>query len=363
MKKLLILIPRMGGGGAERVVSIIANNLCQKYKIQITTLVSDESFYNLDSSIQFTSANYRINRKNNISRLLSLGRNFWNSILFVRRTIEQFEPDIVFSWLEEMDIVTYYATFGLHGFIWISSERNDPMKRNKALQHFLEWIYKKLDMLICQSQTVSDYYKMIPVKKKKVIPNPVDFSNYPNKVAESKEKKIVGVGRLREQKNFKLLIRSFAQIANDYPNVTLTIFGEGPQRTELEKEIQNQGLRKRIFLPGASENVLMDIRDATIYVMSSDYEGFPNALVEAIAMGLPAISTDFDTGIAREIITSDVGIVVPCGDQDALAKAMSTLLEHPDYRRQIRKRGSSAIARFETSRVIEMWDSMFERLV
>ena len=125
-KKVLIFIPRLGGGGAERVASIIANYLVEKYEVQITTLVSGESFYPIKDSVKITSANCRINRNSKIARRISMGKNFLRSIVFVRKTIKEDKPDIVLSFLKEMDTVTFLATRGLRGLKWVCSERNDP---------------------------------------------------------------------------------------------------------------------------------------------------------------------------------------------------------------------------------------------
>lgn len=361
MNRLLILIPRMGGGGAERVVSIVANNLSTEFEIQITTLVSNESFYSLDSNVKLTSANYRINRTNKFTRLMSMGCNFLGSIFFTRKTIKEYKPDIVFSLLEEMDVVTYLATRGLGGFRWICSERNDPKRRNPKLQKILEMIYRRSDTLVCQSQTVADHYAKVDIKS--VIPNPVDIENYPERVEESKPPRIVSVGRLVPQKNFEMLIEAFSNIADEFPETTVTVYGEGPEREKLESFIANQHLEGRILLPGANKEILETIRDAAVFAFPTDYEGFPNVLVEAIAMGIPVVSTDFATGVAREIINENVGVVVPCRDVSAFSNALSHLLSNDEKRKYIRSVSRSAVEQFEVAKVIETWRELFRTLL
>lgn len=361
MKRVLILIPRMGGGGAERVVSIIANSLSEKYSIQITTLVSDESFYPLNDDVRMTSAKIQIDRGNKFTRLMSMGRNFISSVFFTRKAIKEFNPDIVFSLLEEMDIVTYLATRSSRDFKWICSERNDPNQRNKQLQCFLEKIYQKCDVLVCQSETVANYYSM--VGKKVVIPNPVDFKNYPDRVQESIPPKIVTVGRLVPQKNMEMLIEAFSLIADDYPEATVTIYGEGLERGKLESLILQKNLKDRVCLPGSNRNVLTAIRDASIFAFPTNFEGFPNVLVEAIAMGIPVVSTDFATGIAKEIINESVGIIVPCGDVNAFANAIAELLSNKEKRKHIRSVSYKVVEPFSVEKVVAMWDYLFCRLL
>lgn len=358
-RKILFLVPRMGGGGTERVISIIANNLCKKYCIRIATLVSRGDFYKLDPEVEVANAGYNINRKSKLTRSISMGRNLLNAIFYVRNQIKTFQPDIIFSLLEEMDIVSHWALKGLRGrCVLIHSERNDPTARKPRLQKILEKIYRKTDMLVCQSQTVSDYYGM--VKHKTVIPNPVDLSIYPPRAPESKPERIVAVGRLQEQKNFMLLEKAFAKIADRYPDVTVTVYGEGPQRQLLEKTIEQDGLKDRFILYGASKDVLNEIKDAAIFAFSTSYEGFPNALVEAIALGIPVVTTDFATGVAREIVNERAGIVVPVGDVNAFANALKELLDNPEKRKMIRDHSREVLEPFAIDKIIAMWDNLFQ---
>lgn len=361
MRKILILIPRMGGGGAERVASIIANKLSHEYIVQITTLVSEKSFYCLDTKVKLTSANYVINHKNNVTRLASMGKNFINAIFYTRNVIKEYRPDIVFSLLEEMDIVTYLATRNLKGFKWICSERNDPTKRNPALQKVLEKIYCGCDILVCQTKTVEKYYSM--VKNKKVIPNPVDIQSFPQRVEESKPPKIVAVGRLVPQKNIGMLVESFSMIAHQYPNVHVTVYGEGPERKKLENLIRDKNLQGRFGLPGSTQDIIEHIKDAAIFALPSNYEGFPNVLLEAAAMGVPIVSTDFETGAAKEIINENVGILVPLGDARAFATALSTLLANEKLRKHIRCVSRAAVEPFEVDKVATMWEVLFKTIL
>lgn len=359
-KKLLIVIPRMGGGGAERVVSIVANHLAATgYQVRLFTLVGGDSFYPLNSAVEQRTADFAVNRKNKLTRMVSLGLNFAGAIAHIRREIKEFQPDIVFSVLEEADLVTYLAQAGLH-CTWLVSERNDPTRRAGWYTKLLNFIYRRSDGMVCQSRTVADYYAFVP--RKWVVPNPIDRALYPAKAPEGQPLRIVSVGRLKPQKNTELQVEAFHTIADKYPNATFTAYGEGYVRDSLEVKIAQYGLENRFFLPGASRNVLEEIKDAALFVMSSDYEGFPNALVEAITIGIPVISTDFATGIARELITPDVGEVVPCGDARALAKAMDSLLGDPERRARIREVGSHATDPFQIENVVTLWEQVFTEL-
>ncbi|MGI5977405.1 MAG: glycosyltransferase [Candidatus Limivicinus sp.] len=361
--KILFLIPRMGGGGAERVVSIIANGLCRlpEYHVKIATLVSNESFYPLNENVIFESADFSVNRKNKCTRIMSLASNFLGAIKYVRKQLNSYKPDITISFLNEMDIVVNIARWHIKS-IYICSERNDPSHRNRYLQKLLEHIYKRSNMLVCQSREVYNYYSMVSEKRKIVIPNPIDLKKCPSRVPEFSPLKIVSVGRLQPQKNFPILIKSFGLLSDRFPEVTLTIYGEGSERNNLQKLIDDSNLQDRVFLPGADKNILLKIRDASIFVMSSDYEGFPNALVEAIAVGVPVISTDFPSGVAHEIISDKVGLVVPCNDADQLADAICYMLSNTGLREQIRREGYKTIGYLDTENIVNKWEAMLKKL-
>ena len=362
-KRIMFILPRMNSGGAERVVSILANHLCNNYDVTLLVIVSNESFYPLDLHIRFISAMFALNRRNKVTRLMSLARNFFQAIYFIRTQVNTIKPHIVFSLLEETDIVTSLALMGMKNrVIHISSERNDPCARSKIMQNILNKVYQHCDYFVCQSESVAEYYSEIPERKKFVIPNPVDFSVYPERVKEGIVKRIVGVGRLKPQKNFSLLIDSFALIASHHADVKLDIYGEGTLRESLQQKIHDLRLDDRITLRGASARVLEEIRDAAVFVMSSDFEGFPNVLVEAIAMGIPVITTDFPTGVAREIVTDQAGLIVQCGDKRGMASAIDMLLSDNALRERIRQNGYRTIQRFECSQVVDTWDNFFKRI-
>jgi glycosyltransferase involved in cell wall biosynthesis len=170
---------------------------------------------------------------------------------------------------------------------------------------------------------------------------------------------LLGVGRLTEQKGFDLLISTFARLAARHPDWDLIILGEGPSRPQLEDLVRSHNLSERIFLPGQAGNIAEWYRAAEIYAMSSRFEGFPNTLAEALAHGLPAVSFDCDTG-PRDIIRHQVdGLLVPAGDEDALAAALSRLMNNAALRQQFAMRAVEARERFSMERIAGMWEEVF----
>lgn len=326
MAKILFVLPRMGGGGAERVVSILANNLSKSIDntIQIHTFVSGESFYPIDASVKLTDCGIKKVKKG-LFRKFSVLINFPKAFFRTREIIKKGHFDYIVSFLPEADITLWLCKKTGVKFFHVCSERNDPRIYGKLTTLILNKVYKCADKFVCQSQKVAEYYSFIQEHKKVIIPNPICINNLPKRGKDIKNT-IVGVGRLSSQKNFALLINAFFRVEKEFPEYTLEIYGEGDERRVLEDQIEKLGLTAKVALKGAQKGVLEKIKSAKLFVLSSDFEGFPNALLEGMGIGLPVISTDFFTGTARELIDEEGGLLVPVGDEEALYKGIKELL-------------------------------------
>jgi glycosyltransferase involved in cell wall biosynthesis len=345
----------MGGGGAERVVSLLANSLAtEENTVSLLTIVGGESFYPLKENVVYKSIGASISKKNFFIRAISKAVFFPKALIHIHRELKRGKYDVVISMLPETDIlVGLCKTFGLK-FRHVCSERNDPTKRSRLRLFILSRIYKKSSLFVCQGKRVFDFYKKVPENVKCVIPNPVDGAGLPERT-DNITKRIVAVGRLDAQKNFPLLINSFTRVAKHFPDYKLDIYGEGTERKTLEALIARNNMQEKIVLNGAKKNVKELISDAELFVMSSNYEGFPNALLEAMAIGLPVISTDFPTGIASELISNENGIVVPTGDEDAMVKAIEGLLSNKDLAYLMGKNNREKCKNYYVENIIKEW--------
>ena len=191
-----------------------------------------------------------------------------------------------------------------------------------------------------------------------VIPNPISADAIPPVYTGERRKIVVGVGRLAPQKNFSLLIKAFSRLPADFDEYKLQIYGGGPYESTLNKQIEVLNMQDRITLMGIKKNVMFEIADAVLFVMSSNYEGFPNALVESMATGLPVISTDFSTGVAHEIIGDKNGIVIPVGDEDALVAAMTELLSDPQRRAEMSVENRKYLDKLSEDTVMTYWKNI-----
>jgi len=362
-KKILFVLPRMGGGGAERVTALVSNALAQRGNdVTIYTLVGGDSFYPLDHKVNYKSLGITVDRSSKLKLLWSEATSFGGAFFSIRKLIKKEKFDIVVSLLVETDILVALCKLSGLNFNHVCSERNDPTKRSKMLLRIINAIYKRAKLFICQSKMVADFYTAVPDEIKTVIPNPVEPKNLParDKVTPNR---IVAVGRLSEQKNFTMLINSISAVRKIFPDAYLDIYGEGPMREQLQKQINDLNLANCVTLCGAKGNVQELIADAELFVMSSDYEGFPNALLEAVAIGIPVISTAFPTGVAYELIGDDNGLIVPVDDADAMSDAIRKMLSDKARLAVMSDNNRESAKKYYTENVIKMWEDELSNIL
>lgn len=350
MKKIMFFIPRMGGGGAERVIANLANEFVKRGdSVIIYTPTDNKSFYPLNPSVKIYAENYSVSKKKGI-RQLKLAVNGVRLWFSYQERIKLEKPDVIISFLPETNWIV--LTHKHKKCKIIVSERNDPTRRSKLVRFINDTLYPKADVLVCQSNKVAKYFRS---ENATVISNPIDSSILPEPHTGERRKVIVGVGRLVEQKNFVNLITAFSMLDNQFDEYQLEIYGEGPLHQKLDSLIDRLNLNNRVHLMGAKQNVLQLIKDASLFVMSSDYEGYPNALAEAMAIGLPVICTDFYSGTARELIGEKNGLLVPVGDSKAMARAIERLLSDSQKREMMSKSNLKIREKLSINNIADMW--------
>ena len=356
MKKCMFLIPRMQGGGAERVMATLANHLCSDYKIQILTFTDAESFYHLDSKVELVGLGQSVNRKNKLTYVVSAACGGVKLLFRLRKQIRVYRPDVILSFLREP--ILFSILFKLIGIIKcrvVVSERNDPTRERRLSQWFERNFYHKADVVVCQSENVRTFFPEKHRSKTRVIPNPIASDAIPPRFEGTRKHTVVSVGRLRKQKNLSMLLRAFARLPEEFSDFDLEIYGTGDLEGRLVEEIQALGLEGRAKLMGVKKNVMHHISDRALFVMCSDYEGFPNALAEAMAAGLPVISTDFSTGVAKDIIKAENGMIIPVGDEDALVDAMAKMLSSEEKWEEMSIENRKLLCTLSEEKVMAMW--------
>lgn len=351
--KITFTIGSLEGGGAERVLILLSEAFVKRgHAVTILTLVGEESdFYVFPRSVKRVCLG--------LSQPLQADLRF----LSLRRSILSTEPDVVVSFMCRMNIAVLIATLFLMIPV-IVCERIDPKAHQiPSIWKWMRWwIYLFADAIVVQTEQARDYFLPRFRSKVRVIPNPVlkpagDVSVQ----GLSRKPSLVAMGRLDDQKGFDLLLRAFARLKKKYPEWRLTILGEGPLRSELQALLKNLGLLSCVDLPGFVKSPGTYLRQSDIFVLSSRYEGFPNALCEAMAMGLPVISTDCPSGPGDIIRDGIDGILVTPNDLDALATAMEHLMSDEVERRRLASRAPEIVQRFGVEKVMDLWESLLKQ--
>ena len=238
----------------------------------------------------------------------------------------------------------------------ILSERVDPkyLPQSKIHRFLRLLVYHICDGLVFQTIEVKQYFSKYIQKKSIVIQNPIMDDNLPIVNVNCFEKEIVAVGRLSIEKNYKLLIRAFAEL--NIPEYRLRIFGEGPLFNELSELIDSLEMKDKIILEGNVDRVVDSIQNSDIFVLSSNHEGMPNALIEAMAMGLACISTDFSSGGAKALITNNEnGIIIPVDDLFSLKDAILNVVCNIDLKQKIKTNAVKIRETNSKERILPVW--------
>lgn len=320
MHKIVLYIDTMNRGGAQRVMINLATYLANEgvKTILVTDFPYDGKSPQYSVPIQIERRYLRDSLSGNI-----LVKNI-ERIRKLRKIVKRERPEVILSFLGRPNITMLLATSGLQ-IRKVVSVRNDPHKEygnTRFKKKLFGNMFKKADGVVFQTKDAADYFPLSVKEKSLIIFNPIDkkfFQTERNTATHN----IVTVGRLERQKNHKLLIKAFSRIANDIPDENLLIYGSGPLKKELEQYVEDLNLKDRVFFKGNISNVEEELAKTSLFVLASDWEGLPNALMEAMAVGVPVISTDCSCGGPRSLIKSDSeGILVPCGDVEAMASAM-----------------------------------------
>lgn len=356
--KITFFIGSVIGGGAEHVVCELASYFCeQSYDCEILTVTRTQKQYKIDDKVKLQSLDRNgMKIKNGKIRLLA---KMWNLFMYLIKS----DTDCYVVFLPEtIQAITFFKRFIKVPIIL--SERNNPKSYSNNIQRKMCNCFKKADGIVFQTNNARDYYRKyineLPLST--IIPNAI-LVDLPNRNISADEKTIVSVGRFNKQKNFELLINAFAIFFKKYNNYTLILYGEGELKKDYEKIINDLNVSKHVKLPGYIPDVAREICDASMFVMSSDFEGIPNALIEAMAIGIPSITTDFDGGAARLLIENRKnGLVVPKNDVTKLVEAMIELAEKPEFANEIGENAKDIRERLSKKTVFPQWLDFIEKV-
>ena len=352
MKKVVFVNSSLSGGGAERVMTLLANQMAEDgYDVVMVLCVHNEEVYKLNEKVKY----YYLNENNSNGLSMRLTR-----LKELRLAIKKEKPNVVISFMSQINMYSLIATIGL-GIKVIVSERNDPKQRSKVHRIAENILYTLFaDKIVFQTEFVKKYFNSFIQKKSEVIVNPIDVSILPQYTGR-REKCIAGIGRLTSQKNFKLLIEAFVEFDKKISGYTLHIFGDGELLNELKQLVHERNMSQKIIFHGYVSNIAEQICNYSMYVSTSNFEGISNAMLEAMAMGIPTICTDCPVGGAKMMIKNGVnGLLIPMNDKNALIKAMIEIAADEKVAQNISHTAVQIGKKLDLKKITKKWEKLLE---
>ncbi len=362
--RLCLIISSLSCGGAEKVMSLMANYWsAQGWEIYLITFDdgSVSPHYHLDSDVIHIKLATAANSKNFCEGL----KNNIKRINVLRKEIKQIKPHLVISFLAETNVISLIALMWKRIPI-IVSERNDPFHSSiGVIWNILRAIfYLSADAIVVQTRSFKNYFHERMHSKIHVIPNPVVAPVY-NKISNGKariEKSVIlSVGKLERQKGFDLLIKAFSRLHKKYPHWIIIIIGEGKLRAKLEDLRNSLGLKNKIIFQGRVYNPEPYYEQATIFILPSRYEGFSNALCEAMTFGKAVIATNCP-GNMDIIRNMKNGLLVQRENITALTEAMDSLMSSPEQRKIISSQAHEIADQFGIEKIMNQWSELLSQV-
>jgi len=322
--RICFLVPALAGGGAERVVSVLASQLVQDGQdAVIIKYFEAETEYPVDPRVKVVCLAQGDAKAYNAIP-------FFRKIRRLRGILRELEAEYVVPMLPHIAVHVDLAGFGMRKRL-IQTVRIVP---DKEPSPWIRRVIRDFQVAVSyatfvQTESQKAYFPSAIHHKIVVLPNPVSAAMLETEYAYPDEcTELITMGRLAPQKNFSMLIRAVKNVREAGKNVRLSIYGEGKLKEKLLQEIEEAGCTDCCFLRGRTGDVASAMKAHHLFILPSNYEGMPNALMEAMAVGLPCISTDCKTGPA-ELIRGENGILVPVDDEQAMTQAILRMLQSP----------------------------------
>jgi glycosyltransferase involved in cell wall biosynthesis len=353
-------------GGAERVLTALANGWTEAGRhVAMVTLDSPETapFFPLDPRVDVHRLGLAAVSRNGLEAIANNARR----LVVLRRAILQTQPDVVVSFMDRTNVLTLLATVGRRLPI-IVADRSAAEPGSRIWRSLRRLAYRRARWIVVQTQGSAQRLPADLRARAVVIPNPV-LEAPPVSPAQGSPRDtpgpsapdphlVVALGRLVPQKGFDLLIDAFASVVRRVPAVRLEIWGAGPEAGRLRRLVSRTGLDTAVTLPGATTDPAAVLAGAGIFVLSSRVEGFPNVLLEAMALGRPVIAVDCTFGPGEILRDGINGRLVPAGDTGALADAIVQLVETPELAAALGARAIEVRQRFAFDSILRSWSEL-----
>lgn len=360
-KTIALYISSIGKGGAERVIVNLANYFwSREYKVLLVTTRKEEEEYPVPDGIvrqisEPSSGELSGGRIGNFAARLRRLRDIW----------KRERPDVILSFIGKNNMMAILSALGLKIPV-VVSVRGEPSEEyyNKWMRVMARVLFHLAEGVVLQTERCYSFFPKAVRKKAVTLKNPVHADFFRERFEGEREKSVVAVGRIDENKNHELLMKAFAGIAEDFPGYRLIIYGEGEKRKELQGLSEKMGMKGKILLPGNVDNVAELIYKTRVFVLPSNTEGMPNTLIEAMLMGLTVIATDCPCGGPAELISHGVnGLLVPVGNVKGMESALRTVLGDLKHADEMGREAAKLKESYETGAVYKSWENYLEKII
>lgn len=356
MKNIVFVTNSISFGGAAKMLCFVAESLAKrKYSVLIINLHSTVNTSGFEREIDKAVSVYRVadvpaGENKNVFRIKE-----------IIRAAKAFGAEVLIGFTNYPNMYAKIAGTVL-GIPSVMSERGDPSRTmGKGLHSKLaKWIIDRSKGGVFQTDGAMEYYGNGLKKRGMVIPNPIFIKGeVPNISFAEREKSVVSVGRLdNEQKRYDIMLKAFKIFSEKHSDYVLKLYGMGEDEEKIRSWADELAISDKVLFMGLTKQAMQDMAPCGMFLITSDYEGISNSLLEAMAVGLPCVSTDHTPGGARLLIQDgENGLLAPTGDFHALADAMCRFAENPELAEKCGVKAKEVVSRFEPKKIIDMWEN------
>ncbi|MBI4615965.1 MAG: glycosyltransferase family 4 protein [Planctomycetes bacterium] len=364
--RLALFIASLAAGGAERVLSGLANAWAERGRdvLLVTLAPASSDFYTLHRAVRRVGLGLLKDSSNPLEAVRANARR----LAALRLALSEARPEVLVSFMTGANVLSLAASKGL-SFPVVVSERIDPREWSEGWfwSAARQLLYPSASALVVATESVAAWakeeFRRVRVH---VIPNPVLVSGgrgAPSPLPADRVRTVLAMGRMTRQKGFDLLLAAFGRVVPRHPGWRLVILGGGEERPRLDALVRELGIADKVSMPGTTRDPSTFFSAAEIFVLSSRFEGFPNALLEAMAHGLPVIAADCPSGPAEIVTDGEDGLLVPREDVPALASGLDRLMSDPEERARLGARAKEVRERFSLDRILALWDDLLAEVV
>ena len=360
-RKIAFYIGSLDKGGAERVIANLAEYFySQNYEVYVVTKLKEKNEYSLSSGISRVIADITKEEEKK-SRI----RNLYARISKLRKIWKEIQPDVIVSFIRKNNVMAIASSRFLNIPV-VVSVRSDPKRelQGRVMKPLSLFLFRFADGIVLQTKQAREFFPSGLQKKAVILPNSINPIFFEERKKVEREKEIIAVGRIDKNKNQRMLIEVFSEIAYEYPDWCVRLYGDGEEADSLKEFVIQNKLQKQIFFMGQVTDVAEKLEKASIFVLSSKCEGMPNALIEAMTLGTAVIATDCPCGGPADLIQDGQnGMLIEVDDNKALKIALLNLMNDEKKRQELAQNASRIVEKLHPDIVNKKWEEYLDSIL